>query len=153
MIDLDSIDLKILGLLFLDSSLTNKEIADRLEVPKTTCLERTRRLRSQGVIQGYCADLDLKALGVNLQAMVSVCLNEHSNQSSNLLRDEMLGRPEVVSVYHVGGEYDFNIHLAVKDTDHLRDFVFEALTSRPEVGKIQTELIFEHKKSSILPVF
>jgi DNA-binding Lrp family transcriptional regulator len=59
--------------------------------------------------------------------------------------------PEVVSVYYLAGATDFLIHVAVRDSEHLRDFALDAITSRPEVARVETALIFDHVRSPTLP--
>ena len=52
--------------------------------------------------------------------------------------------PGVVSVFHVAGSDDYLLHIAVRDSDALRDFVLDHLTSHPAVRHTQTSLIFAH---------
>jgi DNA-binding Lrp family transcriptional regulator len=141
---LDRIDFGLLEALLENARLTNKELAARVGLAPSTCLERVRRLRRLGVIRGYHADVDPGALGVGLQAIVAVRLHQHARELFTSFRDHLIQRPEVVSLYHVGGSADFLVHVAVRDTDHLRDFAFDELTSRPEVTHIETSLVFEH---------
>jgi len=51
------------------------------------------------------------------------------------------------------GPVDFLIHVALKDTDHLREFVLTAFTEREEVDRIETSLIFEYQRNEELPVY
>jgi DNA-binding Lrp family transcriptional regulator len=53
----------------------------------------------------------------------------------------------------MGGSYDYFIHMSVKNSEHLRQFVFNAITSRDEVTTVETSLIFEHSRSGVLPSF
>jgi hypothetical protein len=52
----------------------------------------------------------------------------------------------------VAGHNDFIVHLAARDADHLRDLALDAFTSRREVARIETHLIFEHTAKPQLPV-
>ena len=54
----------------------------------------------------------------------------------------VLGLPEVMRLYHVAGADDFLVHVGVRDSDALRDFAMNALTTRPEVAHLETGLIF-----------
>jgi len=63
----------------------------------------------------------------------------------------VLGLPEVLAVFHVTGEYDFQIHVVVRDAHHLRDLALDAFTTRPEVSRIATSLIFESIRKTELP--
>ena len=46
---------------------------------------------------------------------------------------------------------DFMVHLAVRDTAHLRDLALDAFTARPEVGQIETSLLYDHAVKPVLP--
>jgi DNA-binding Lrp family transcriptional regulator len=52
----------------------------------------------------------------------------------------------------VAGQHDFLVHVGVRDANHLRDLAMDAFTSRPEVARIETHLIFEHVPKNQMPV-
>jgi len=52
----------------------------------------------------------------------------------------------------VAGQHDFLVHVGVRDANHLRDLAMDAFTSRPEVARIETHLIFEHVPKTQMPV-
>lgn len=133
-----------MGALQNNARLSNKELAARVGLAPSSCLERVRRLQSSGVIRGVHADIDPDSVGIGLQAMVAIRLGQHARETLEALRNHLVERPEVVAMYHVGGAADFLIHVAVRDTTHLRDFAFDQLTSRPEVAHLETSLIYEH---------
>ena len=74
----------------------------------------------------------------------------YSEEIVNQFRDDLLKLPEIVSLYHMGGTYDYYIHMSVKDTEHLRRFVFNNVTSRDEVTTVETSLVFEHSRSEVV---
>ena len=75
------------------------------------------------------------------------------NQNGNKFRDDLLQHPEILNLYHMGGSYDYYIHMSVQDSEHLRQFVFKNITSRDEVTTVETSLVFEHSRSGVLPNF
>jgi len=141
---LDRTDFAILAALQNDARLSNKELAARVALAPSSCLERVRRLRQTGVITGFRALLDPGALGIAMQALVFVRLARHARQQVKAFREHALSLPETVAVYHVAGHHDFLVHVGVKDADHLRDLAMDAFTTRREVARIETHLIFEH---------
>ena len=60
---------------------------------------------------------------------------------------------EVLMVFHVAGVNDYLVHVAVRDTDHLRRLVLDAFTARPEVAHLETNLIFSQVRNPKLPLF
>ena len=150
---LDEIDTRILTLLYKDADITNKELASQIGVAPSTCLERVKRMKNNGIIKGAFIDINFKSLGANIEAIAAIRLQPYSEQIVNQLRDDLLKFPEIISLYHMGGSYDYFIHMSVKDSEHLRQFVFNAITSREEVTTVETSLIFEHSRSGVLPNF
>ena len=151
--DLDSIDHAILAALQSDGRLSNKELAAAVGLAPSSCLGRVRRLRQEAVILGFHADVSSEALGIGLQAMMSVRLERHRRDVVNAFRAHAWKQSEVIAVYHVGGAHDFLLHVAVRDSHHLRDLAMDAFTTRDEVAQIETHLIFEHRRKFQLPQY
>ncbi len=140
---LDRTDFEILALLQKDARLSNKELAAAIGLAPSSCLARVQRLRREGVLKGFHAFVDPAALGVTLQALIAVRLRQHSREKVRAFTKHVLALREVVALYHVTGAVDFQVHVAVKGTDHLRDLALDAFTSRAEVESIQTALLFQ----------
>ena len=149
---LDRIDFAILRVLQKNARVANNRLAEAVGVAPSTCLERVRRLTRLGVLRGHHADVEPGALGIGLEAMIAVRLRQHSRDVVDSFRNHVVELPEVRSVFHVTGGDDFLVHVAVRDSDHLRDLALDSFTTRPEVDHIQTRLIFEYTPTWRLPV-
>jgi DNA-binding Lrp family transcriptional regulator len=152
MTPLDRIDFEILAALQKDGRLSNKELAASVGLAPSSALERTRRLREAGVLGAVTARIDPAAVGIGLQALIAIRLARHAREVSMAFRAYIAALPEVIAVYHVSGIDDFLIHVAVRDSEHLRDLVLDAISSRAEVGRHQTNLIFDVTHSP-LPIY
>lgn len=150
---LDRTDFVLLGLLRKNARLPNKDLAEKAGIAPSTALERIRRLREGRAILGYHAEVSPQAIGIGLQAMVSVRLTRHSRELVERFHEHLLALPEVLSFYHVGGADDFLVHVGVRDSDHLRDFALSAFTERPEVAHIETRLIFGFRRNPGMPAY
>jgi DNA-binding Lrp family transcriptional regulator len=149
---LDRIDFAILVVLQKNARVANNRLAETVGVAPSTCLERVRRLARLGVLRGHHADVEPGAFGIGLEAMIAVRLRTHSRDVVDSFRNHVVELPEVRSVFHVTGGDDFLVHVAVRDSDHLRDLALDSFTTRPEVDHIQTRLIFEFTPTWRLPV-
>lgn len=150
---LDRIDCAILRELRKHARLSNKVLAERVGVAPSTALERVRRLHEAGAVAGYHAEINPAAVGIGLQAMVSVRLDRHARQDLDAFHAWLLTLREVMAFYHVGGRNDYLVHVAVRDSDHLRDFAMDAFTTRPEVAHIETSLIFTFQRNPDVPIY
>ncbi|MBC6941859.1 MAG: Lrp/AsnC family transcriptional regulator [Xanthomonadales bacterium] len=148
---LDRTDYDLLRLLRKNARLPNKDLAEKVGIAPSTALERIRRMRESRVLLGYHAEIAPQALGVALQAMVSVRLARHSRALVDGFHQHLLSLPEVLACYHVAGADDFLVHVGVRDSEHLRSFTLAAFTEREEVAHIETRLIFEFRRNVELP--
>jgi DNA-binding Lrp family transcriptional regulator len=144
---LDATDRAILRALAEDARVSNKELAERVGVAQSTCLARVRALREHGVIRGYHADVDPRALGHDLQAMIAIRLQPDARRRMASFTASLVAREEVLEVYFVAGANDFLVHVATPSTDELRRFVGEVLNRDPAVAGTETNLIFEHTRA------
>jgi len=141
---LDDVDHALLAELRTDARIPNKLLAERVGIAASTCLARVRSLRERGVIRGYYADVDPKALGHDLQAMIAIRLDVKARHHIREVIAALARRPEVLDVYFVAGANDYLVHVAVPGTEELRRFVADHLSRNPDIGYTETSLIFEH---------
>ncbi len=148
---LDETDISILAALYKDPRMNNKDIAELVGLAPSSCLERIKKLQSEQVIKGALLNVDFQALGGNIQVMISIRLSDHSRPTVDTFQKQLVMLPEVISLYHMGGENDFLLHASLGDTEHLRDFVFNAITARKEVKHVETALIYDQVNGTELP--
>jgi DNA-binding Lrp family transcriptional regulator len=148
---LDRIDHEILAALQKNARLSNKELAAAVGLAPSSCLARVSRLIREGVIRGFHADIDPKALGIGLEALVFVHVVQHQSALMERLWEHLITLPEVREVYYVAGSHDLVVHVAVRDVEHLRSLVAERIAARAELGQLETSLIFSHWRSATLP--
>lgn len=144
---LDRIDRALVAALQENARLSNKELAARVRLAESSCHERVKRLVQRGVLRGFHADVDPRAIGASLQALVAVRLARHTSAAVATFRRAMLELPEAMAVFHVAGANDFLVHVAVADSDALRDLILRAFTGRAEVAHVETALIYEHART------
>lgn len=147
---MDELDASIVRLLQSDARLSNRELARRLGVAPSTALERVRALTRRGVIRGYGADVDLKALGRTAEALVSVQLARHQRSIYETFRETVGSWPEVVTLFVVSGGSDIMLHVAVQDSERLHAFLVDRLATRPEVARFNTTMVFDRHHNRVL---
>lgn len=148
--ELDSVDRQLLAMLQKDGRRAVKDLAADLNVAPSTCAERMRGLLRRGVISGIHAKPDLAEIGRSEQALLGLRVRPHSRELRDGLVQAMLACPEVLAAYHVSGNDDLLVHLAVPDTAAMRDFILDRITSRPEVVAVQSYLIFQEWRQLVI---
>ena len=145
---LDDVDRRILTALHADARIPNSALAEAVGIAPSTCHGRVRRLQELGVIRGFHADIDPAAIGLSLQAMISVSLQSGARGRIRDFIASIRRLPQVMDVYFLAGADDFILHVAARDTEDLRSFVVENLNADADVAATQTSLIFEHLRGA-----
>lgn len=138
----------MLLVLHADARISNSALAESVGIAPSTCHGRLRRLQDLGVIRGFFTDIDPSAVGLTLQAMISVSLNSTARGRIRDFIQQIRRRPQVMNVYFLAGGDDFILHVAARDTEDLRAFVVENLNADADVAGTQTSLIFEHLRGA-----
>ncbi|MCB1754287.1 MAG: Lrp/AsnC family transcriptional regulator [Gammaproteobacteria bacterium] len=147
---MDRIDDEIIRHLQNDGRMSNKSLAAKVGLAPSSCFERVRQLQDKGIIKGVHADIDPKAMGVHLEAIYFIKLTRHAREQVESFQARIDQTPEVRAAYLVSGEYDYLVHVAVRDADHLRELAMDAFTVLPEVSRIETVLVFDHRRNFVL---
>lgn len=148
-VELDDVDRKILAELQANGRITNAELAERVGVAASTCIARVRSLVTRRVITGFTASVDPRMIGLDLQVLISVTVRSGARQLITEMSDQLKVLPEVTQLFFLGGVEDFIIHLAARDSDHVRDFVTEHLSTHPAVSSTRTSIVFSHHQNPV----
>jgi DNA-binding Lrp family transcriptional regulator len=146
---LDDTDRRILELLRDNARTTNSRLAEEVGIAPSTCVARVKSLVDRGVITGFTAVVSPAALGLGLEALISVSIRTGARQRIPEFRADLQHRPEVRQLFFLGGSEDFVMHVAVRDTDALREFVVEHLSANPAVASTRTSLVFQHDENRV----
>jgi DNA-binding Lrp family transcriptional regulator len=143
---LDPIDRKILAELQADGRMTNVELSQRVGISAPPCLRRVRTLEEQGLLTGYHANVNARALGFEVQVFAMVGL--HSQAEADLSAFEAKARswPFVRECHMLNGEIDFILKCVAPDLSSFQTFLTEHLTSAPNVASVRTSLVIRCAK-------
>ncbi len=143
---LDALDRRIVRELMSDGALTNVALAKRVGLSAPPCLRRVRALEDAGVIQGYTALVDEKALGFELTAFAMVGLHNQAEADLNAFENRVLGWPMVREAYMLSGESDYLLKCVAPDLTAFQEFVLKELTAAPNVASVKTNLTIRRAK-------
>lgn len=147
--DLDDIDRRIVAALQAEGRVPIVELAERVGLSPTPCQRRVRRLEEQGVIVRYAALVDPSALGLTLQALVQVTLDDHSEKTVEAFEAAIRARPEVIACFAVTGDMDFLLHVLAPDLASFSDFALKALLRMPGVRGTRSSFIMQAVKNDL----
>jgi len=143
---LDAVDRRIVDVLRAHGRLPNNALAERVGVAPSTCLTRLRSLVDRGVISGFHAEVEPAWIGCPIEAMIAVRIRGEHRAAIEGFFAEVSAMEPVLNAYYLAGADDFHLHVATADTEALREFVTDVLSTRPEVARTETNLIFAHRR-------
>lgn len=147
--ELDDIDRQIIDELQANGRITNAELADRVGVAASTCIARVRSLVARQIITGFTANVSPREMGLGLEVLINVAVRSSARSRLHELTEELRHLPGVLQVFFIAGAEDFLIHLAARDSDDVRDFVAEQLSSNPAFASTRTSLVFSHHQNPV----
>ncbi|MDY7539342.1 Lrp/AsnC family transcriptional regulator [Undibacterium sp. RTI2.1] len=115
---IDNFDQKILQLLQQDARMTHAEIGRQIHLSQPAVSERIKRLESAQVIRGYRADINPKALGYQITAMIRL-----STQQGRPYAQYVADCPEIIDCYTVTGEDGAVMRVLATDVEHLQRII------------------------------
>lgn len=145
---LDRTDLKILELLQQNAKYTIKEIAAKLNLSTTPIFDRMKRLEREKVIDRYVAIVNPEKVGKELFAFVHISLKEHVRQEVEAFVEQVIEFKEVLECYHLTGDADFVLKVAMKNIAAYNEFVLEKLSVVKNIGKVESRFCLSVRKYS-----
>ena len=143
---LDQIDLKILAELQSDGRMTNVELSRRVGISAPPCLRRVKALEDAGLIKRYNAQVDIRALGFEVQVFAMVGLHNQAEANLSAFEARCKAWPLVRECHMLNGEIDFILKCVAPDLSTFQRFLTEELTSADNVASVKTSLVIRCAK-------
>ena len=150
---IDRIDRKILTVLQVDGKISNVELAKKVGLSPSPCLERVKRLEQQGYITGYTATVDPTKLGAAMLVFVEITLSKTSVDIFAEFSAAVQGLDDIQECHLVSGNFDFLLKARVADMSSYRKLLGDTLLRLPGVSESRTYVVMEEvKHTSIIKI-
>jgi len=136
----DRIDRAIISELSQDSRLSIRTIAERVHISRTAAHKRVQALISTGVLTGFGAQVDRRALGLNVTALVIV---KSENAAFPDISSALAALPYVESVMAVSGDVDFVLTVSAPDHEHLSEVILRQIHELPGVASTRSYVVLD----------
>ena len=152
--EIDRYDRQILRILQEDGRISNQDLADRIGLSPSPCLRRVRALEDAGIVSGYRALLDAKALGYSLMALIYISMDTHTPERFDNFERQIRDIPEVLECLMITGQNaDYQIKLVVKDMDAFQALLLNRITRIQGVTGVQSSFVLRKVvDTTVLPV-
>jgi DNA-binding Lrp family transcriptional regulator len=145
-IEIDQADRALLKALQDDARLTTSELAQLTQMSQSPCWRRVKRLEEAGLIAGYHARLDRRALGYGVMAFVTISIEGQDEEHSLDFERAVREIPEVVMCHGVSGPEDFVMVVVARDLDAYSALMQQKLRRLPGVKMMRTSFSLQEVK-------
>lgn len=146
---MDAIDKRILMVLQEDAKANIKMIAEKSRLSVSPTFARIKKLEQLGYIKKYIALLDEVKIGKSLQVFCQVTLSTHSKDYIDNFKKQIKKLPEIMGCYHVSGNYDFLLKIAVKDMNEYQKLAVDQLAVIEGISNVQSTFVLEEIKNEV----
>ena len=146
---MDAIDKRILMVLQNDAKANIKIIAEKSGLSVSPTFARIKKLEQLGYIKKYVALLDEVKIGKSIQVFCQVTLSIHSKEVIDNFKKKIAKLSDVMGCYHVSGNYDFLLKIAVKDMNEYQQFAVEKLSVIEGISNVQSTFVLEEIKNEV----
>ncbi|WP_240219853.1 Lrp/AsnC ligand binding domain-containing protein [Rheinheimera hassiensis] len=143
---LDRIDISILDTLQRDGRIANVDLAKKVNLSASPCIDRVKRLEKEGYIDGFGARLNAARLGFGTAAFIQVTLDRTTSEVFDKFRDAVVQIPQVAECHMVAGGFDYLLKLRLPNMDAYRS-ILSLIVDLPGVAQTHTYVVIEQVKS------
>ncbi len=154
-VELDKYDKLILQTIQQHGRISNQELADAINLSPSPCLRRVRQLEDAGLIDGYIAVVNARALGLTLLSFIQISMDKHTPERFDMFEKTIADLPQVLECHLITGQSaDYLLKVIVKDMDDFQDFLLNKLTRIEGVTGVHSSFVLKSPvKSSALPIY
>lgn len=142
----DAQDTEILTALQGDARLTVAQLSEKIRLSTSPTWRRMKRLEEEGVITGYQASLDRRALGWGVLAFISVSIEDHNETQARAFEKAVAALPEIVACWSIAGSADFLLQVVGRDLDSYAEFAMTTIRRLPGIKAMQTTFTLKEVK-------
>jgi len=152
---LDEKDARILEILQRDGRTANVDLARAVELTPSATSERVRKLEERGLIKGYTALLEPRALGLGLVAFIFLRVDDPEDVVGRAegTAEALSALPSVLELHHLAGEDCFLVKVRARDTDDLYRILRDEFGRFKAIKGTRTTIVLKTvKETNVLPL-
>ena len=142
---LSTLDKQLLKKLSLEPKLTTSALATSLSVSQPVIWRRIKRLESLGVIKGKRLLLNQELLGFGVKVFLGIKLATKGVISLDDFERAASAIPEVQSIEHVLGLYDYRLRVVARDIADFERVLRRRIMTLPGVGQVEANVLLSEE--------
>lgn len=144
--DLDEIDLQLLRALSLDATRNAGDLGREVRLSQPATWRRVCRLYQSGAIAGRRMELDKERLGFGVTVFLGVKLATKGRLSLEDFERAVTAIPEVQTVEHVLGLYDYRLRVVARDLADFERVLRRRIMTLPGAGQVEANVLLSEER-------
>ena len=150
---LDTAETAILRVLQSRGRMSNVELAELVGLSESPCFRRVKSLEERAVISGYRAQLDQRALGLQVTAFVLLNLEKQDDRKQRAFLASVEAEEHIVECHAMSGSHDYLLKVVARSMEHFSQLSMERILKFPGVTNIESNFsLLAVKENAGLPV-
>jgi Lrp/AsnC family leucine-responsive transcriptional regulator len=146
---LDRLDVSILRTLQLDGRISYVDLAEKVGLSSTPCIERVKRLEKDGYIEGYYARLNPQMLEFSMLVFVEISLSYQTPDAFETFNQAVKELPYILECHLVSGDADYLLKARINDMSEYRALLGEMLLTLPGVKNSKSYIVMEEVRETL----
>ncbi|NNK77090.1 MAG: Lrp/AsnC family transcriptional regulator [Litoreibacter sp.] len=144
--ELDETDREIVCALAADATRSAGALGRDLGLSQPAAWRRIRRLHENGVFSGRRVDLNAEALGFGVTVFLGIKLASKGRVSLEDFERAVTAIPEVQTVQHVLGLYDYRLRVVARDLSDFERVLRRRIMTLPSVGNVEANVLLSEER-------
>lgn len=144
--NMDDLDRKFLRALAKDVTISAGALGRRFGLSQPAAWRRIKRLHDTGVIKGRRVVLNTEAVGFGVTVFLGVKLATKGRVSLDDFERAVTAIPEVQSVQHVLGMYDYRLRVVARDISDFERVLRRRIMTLPGVGDVEANVLLSEER-------
>ncbi len=150
---LDPIDRKILRIVQRQADISQAELAERVASSPASCWRRLKSLEDDGVLGHTIRLVDPARIGMGLDVICQIRMKSHAIDARRQFEAFALAHDRIMDCYSMSGEWDYLVHVIVRDVREYEEFLMRELLAHESVATSSSHFVLRRvKATTAIPV-
>ncbi|RLA00875.1 MAG: Lrp/AsnC family transcriptional regulator [Gammaproteobacteria bacterium] len=140
---IDATDITILSLLQKNGRMKNIDLAGKIALSASPCLQRVKRLEKMGLIQGYGAKIAINKIKDTIQVLTQFTINNDTLEAHQKFQQAIVHYPEVMDCFLGSGGFDYQVRFVCRSIEHYQSIIQIILDSDIQVKKYHSYVVMK----------
>ncbi len=140
---IDATDIAILSELQKNGKIKNVDLAEKIALSPSPCLQRVKRLEKTGLIQGYGAKIAINKICDTIQVLTQFTIKNDTLEDHHLFQEAIVKYSEVMDCYLGSGGFDYQVRFVCKNIEHYQTIIQTILDSEMKISKYHSYVVMK----------